>query len=193
MTPTFLDQIVPWLIQYKYFLIFPIAIVEGPILAIICGFLFSTGILNIFITYGLLVLANFVGDTFFYGLGRFGRIKIIDRWGHYIGLNKERILEMEKRFGNHAGKTIITGKITNFAAGFILVAAGAVKVPYMKFISYSLAADLPNIAFLLIIGFFFGHAYNLLDQYIGSASLILLATTIIGIALYLLIKKYKKS
>jgi len=187
-----LDQLVPWLIQYKYFLIFPIAVVEGPIITIICGFLLSIGILNLFITYSLLVIADLVADTVFYALGRFGRIKIIDRWGHHFGLNKDRILNMEKHFGNHAGKTIIIGKFTNFAAAFVLVAAGAVKVPFWKFLWYSLVTEVPKAIMLLVIGFFFGHAYNLLDQYIGSASLIMLGVTIIGILIYFLIKKHKK-
>ena len=41
-----MDHIVYLLTEYKYLILFPLAIVEGPIIAVIAGFLCSSGFLN---------------------------------------------------------------------------------------------------------------------------------------------------
>ena len=49
------------LLTYKYLILFPIAVFEGPFAAIIVGFLSSSHIFNIFIVYLVVVLGDMVG------------------------------------------------------------------------------------------------------------------------------------
>jgi len=42
-------QIVNWLLAYKYLLLFPIAVIAGPIITVIGGFLSSLGYFNAFL------------------------------------------------------------------------------------------------------------------------------------------------
>ena len=46
---------------YKYWLIFPIMVLEGPIITVISGFLVSLGTLNAFVAYPLLFFGDLLG------------------------------------------------------------------------------------------------------------------------------------
>src|SRR6185369_7099489 len=92
------EHIFQLLMHYKYLVIFPIAVVEGPIISIITGFLASLGKLNFWAGFGVVAMADLVGDTLYYSLGRFGREKLIARFGKFLGLHAENVMKIEKHF-----------------------------------------------------------------------------------------------
>jgi membrane protein DedA with SNARE-associated domain len=154
--------------------------------------LISTKVLNPIIVFPVLIVADLCGDTLFYSFGRFGRNRFIERWGHYIGITPSRIERLEKHFHAHCGKTIIIAKMINFAAVAMLIAAGIAKLSYLKFIWFNLIATIPKTLTLILIGFFFGHAYKTLNTYIDSAGLVFLILILLGSLLYFLLKRFKK-
>jgi membrane protein DedA with SNARE-associated domain len=60
-----LTEVVQWLLYYKYFVLFPIMVVEGPIITIIAGFLVSLGHLNGLAAYAVLVAGDVTGDSIY--------------------------------------------------------------------------------------------------------------------------------
>src|SRR3989344_3685438 len=118
------EQIITLLTTYGYFLLFPIMVVEGPIITVIVGFLSSLGLLNVFITYVVVVIGDLAGDSIAYAVGRWGGIKLITRWGHYVGLNIGRIEKFQDYFYTHAAKTIIWGKLAYGLEVPFLIGAG---------------------------------------------------------------------
>ena len=77
-----MDHIIYLLNEYKYMILFPLAIVEGPILAVIAGFLCMRGILNIWLVLPVIVLADMVSDSACFFLGRKGISAQIKK--HYL-------------------------------------------------------------------------------------------------------------
>ena len=67
-----MDHIFSLLHDYGYYVLFPLAVVEGPILAVIAGFLCATGIMNPFLVYLFIVSGDIVGDSVCYFAGRSG-------------------------------------------------------------------------------------------------------------------------
>ena len=67
MTP---DQIVVLVDQYKYLILLPFAVFEGPIATVIGGFLASIGVLNFFWVFVISVLGDFLGDSAWWAIGR---------------------------------------------------------------------------------------------------------------------------
>ena len=128
-----LDQIVQLVIQFKYIILYPIAVLEGPIISIIAGFLVSKGYLGFIITYLLLMAGDLTGDIFYYGVGRWGGRKLIDRWGPRLGLNPKRMAKVDDHFLRHGGKTLLFGKWTQTVGAPILVTAGAIRMPLGKY------------------------------------------------------------
>lgn len=165
-------QVIELILQYKYFILFPITVAEGPIVTMIGGMLSSPafGYLNPFWVYIIVVVGDLVGDGFYYSLGRFGRHGFIHKWGVYLGLTDDRVQTVEDHFEKHVGKTLIIGKITHAVGGVILFAAGMGNVPFWKFIWYNFLGTLPKSLAFLLIGYFFGQAYSQINDSINYIS-----------------------
>lgn len=181
-----LSQIIQVLLHFRYLVLFPLVVFEGPIVTVLAGFLTSLGYFNFALVLLLIIVADLVGDLLHYAIGRWGRQKkIIERWGKYFGATNENVLRLEKHFKNHKAKTLAAGKMFHGVGGAILIAAGAARVPVGEFMLYSLFLTLPKSLALLAIGYFFGEAYEKINTYLGYV-----AITSLGIALLTMIIYY---
>jgi membrane protein DedA with SNARE-associated domain len=182
-------QIIGWILTYRYLVLFPIVVVEGPIITIIAGFLASLDLLSIYITYVVIVFADLSGDFIYYSIGRWGRENFIDKWGKYIGLNKQKIGKVEEHFEKHRKKTLIFGKLSHAVGMPILVAAGIAKVPIWEFLWLNFLATLPKSFIFLFIGYYFGEAYVKFDKYLDY---ITITTIILGLVFLLIYYSYSR-
>ena len=185
-------QIITWLTAYKYFFLFPVAVVEGPIVTIIAGLLSSLGHLNIFIAYIVIVVADIVGDCIYYASGYYGGLRFIERWGRFLGITTEHVKKLETHFSKHSGKTLIIGKLTHAIGGVVLVTAGVAKVPFRRFVWYNFISTLPKSLILLLIGFYFGKAYQQINVYFNHSTWVVLGVFVLTGAIYLVVKKFRK-
>ena len=168
------DQAIAWLLHFRYLALFPIVVAEGPIATILAGFFCSLGYLNFILAYLIIVAGDITGDAAYYAIGRWGREKFIGRWGKYIGRPLERIDNIEKHFQKHGSKTLFIGKMAHGIGAIFLVAAGLVRMPFIKFISANFIATLFKSLILLLIGYFFGQAIvkiNSVLEFISAASI----------------------
>ena len=176
-----LDTAIRILQSEGLWLLFPIAVVEGPIATVIAAYLASLGYFNILAVYLVVVLSDLVGDTICYLLGRFGHDAILTRWGSRVGVNEKRMATLEEHFRLRGGRTLLIGKLTHSAGFVILLAAGAARMPFSRFIWYNFLGTIPKSLFFLTIGYTLGYAYNTIDSYIFSASIgILIVAAVAG-------------
>jgi|GEM_PF-576635 len=151
-----LAALVSLFLTYKYLALFPIAVLEGPIIAIVSGSLASTGHLNFLAAYILIVTGDLTGDTFYYLLGRFGRKSILKRWGRYVGLTEDRLQSVDRHYLKHAAKTLIIGKLVFSFEIPVIISAGLARFSFVRFITYMTISALPKTLFLMLIGAIFG-------------------------------------
>ena len=187
-----LSEISILLDNYKYLFLFPIVVIEGPIITVIAGLLVSLGHLNVFIAYPLIVFADVVGDSLYYIIGYYGRIKFIERWGRFLGITKERVKKLENLFVSHTGKTLAIGKLTHAAGAVVLVAAGVARVPYWQFVWYNFLPTIPKSLAFLLVGYYFGKAYQQIDNYFNDIVLVLFVIFVLAVIVYILIKRFRK-
>lgn len=186
-----LEQVVEWLLVYKYFVLFPIMVLEGPIITIISGFLSSLEILNIYLAFVIVVVADLVGDFIYYSLGRWGRTGFVDKWGKYIGITKEKVEKLENHFKKHTKKTLVIGKISHAIGGPILFAAGVAHVKVSTFFWFNFIATLPKTSVLLLIGYYFGQAYLQLNDYLDYVAYGIIAILVFYFLIKILIRKIR--
>lgn len=188
-----LQGIIAWIIQYKYAVMLPIAVVEGPIVTVLGGFLSAHGILNAYIVYGVSLLGDIIGDLLYYALGRWGRETFLMKWASFVGVTKERIKKLELHFEQHSGKTLILGKISHGIGSVVLIAAGASKMPVGKFVWYNLVSSLPKSLAFILIGYYFGEAYKRISAYIDYTALgTFVVAVLIALIYYLVVKIARK-
>ena len=185
------DHIVLLLTHYGYLILFPIAVIEGPIISVIAGFLVSKGLLNFFFAYLVLLAGDLGGDMLYYAVGRWGGMPFIKRWGPRLGLNPARVAQVDKHFVDHGGKTLLFGKWTQTVGAPILVSAGIVRMPFWKYMWYNTLGSLPKSLLLITLGFYFGQTYNQWSHYIDEISWALFGAVVIGFVLYYYFKKKK--
>lgn len=185
-----LDQLLQLLLVYKYLIIFPIAVLEGPGLSILVGVLIARGVLNPFFSYGMLILGDMIGDSIYYCLGRFGGHPILRKWGHLIKVTEAHLEKLEHHFHYKApAKTLILGKTQPWGAA-ILFAAGTAKMNYIKFMALNTVATIPKTLILVLLGYYFNQAYVALNSYIEYTGIIL-AIIAIPIIIYFFVRKKK--
>lgn len=179
--------------QYRYWIIFPIAIIEGPIIIIISGFLVSLGYLNGSITYFVVLVADIIGDSMYYSLGRFwGKSKWIKKIGKYIGYDENSEKYIEEHFKKHKLKTFLIAKISHGLGGTIQVAGGIAKVPYTEFLGYSLLGTAPKALGLLVLGYYLGSYYERINSYLHNVALITFSVFLI-VVFYIVSNKVKEN
>ncbi len=184
------NQIVELLLQYKYLLLFPFTIIEGPIITILAGFLASHNILNFFLAYAIVVAGDMVGDTAYYWTGRIGGHKFLRKWGQRLGVSKHKVEQMIKTFHDKKeARWYVAGKFAHGVGTSVLLVAGMTKVKFGRFFLINLAITLPKSMILLLVGYFFGEAYATINLYLND---IALAGLIIAalLAVFLLAWKY---
>jgi membrane protein DedA with SNARE-associated domain len=149
-------HILRFLAKYKYQVIFPIAVIEGPIVTVITGILISRGQLSALPAFAIIFAADMISDPALYLLGRFGRHML-----HKIPFLKiplERLGPLERQFERDPWKTMIIGKLSYGLGSMFVVAAGAARMPWLKFLQYMGTLDAVKSAALLILGYFCGRA-----------------------------------
>ena len=188
-----LAQAAAWLIQYKYFALFPLAVIEGPIITVIAGFFASLGYINFFLAYGVVVAGDLVGDAFLYGIGRFGGRKFVDRWGRFIGVREKEIASVENQFQKRSAKILFIGKLLHGVGGTFLIAAGMVRMPFGQYIFYNFLATLVKSFILLLIGFFFGSAFASINSTLEKIGLFSIAIATLTLIIYFFYARKKEN
>ena len=176
------------ILTYKYHIILPISIIEGPAISIISGALVATGHLNPFAAYVVLVLGDLIGDTLYYFIGRFFGLSA---WLlKFIGERKNKVVSIENIFKDNGAKLLFFGKLQGLGA-VVLVAAGVIRYPYDRFMTYNTIATLVKTFILLSIGYYFSRQYLIAGDYITKIGVAL--TFVFVLVLYIYFRKEYKA
>lgn len=187
-----LADILTILEHYKYFLIFPIAIIEGPIIIIITGFLVFLGYLNGVVAYSVIIVADMIGDSMYYGIGRlWKKSAFMKKWAKYLGYDESSEAFLEEHFKNHKGKTFLLAKISHGVGGAVQVSSGIAGVKYSEFLFYSFIGTVPKALILFFVGYYAGSSYMKIDNYFDFIAKITLTFAVVVI-FYFISTKYAK-
>lgn len=170
-----MENLVLLISQYGYLILFPLAVIEGPISTIIAGLFVSMGLLNPFIVYVIMITGDIVGDTLCYSVGRWGGKPFFDTIGPYLGVTDTNKEKAKIYFDVHGKKTIVLSKIIHGIGITGLFVAGSLRISYKKYITTCFLITLVQAALFLSIGILFGRAYIQLNKYLNYFS----STTII--------------
>jgi membrane protein DedA with SNARE-associated domain len=185
-------HLVALLATYTYAVLFPLTVVEGPIITILAGYLASLGYANPFLVYAIVVTGDMTGDLAWYAAGRWGRQRYTGKWSKYVGITPERLLRIKKHFESHSGKTLVLGKLTQAVGALVLVGAGAARVRPRRFIVFNLLATLPKSLALLLFGYYFGKAYGHAGSVLNYVALGTIALAVLAAIVYLIPRRFAR-
>ncbi len=110
--------------------------------------------LNIFLMWGLLMVAGILGDMVNYHVGKYIGPKAFS--GKYKFLKKEYLEKTEKFYDKYGGKTIIYARFVPIVRTFAPFVAGVGSMSYAKFASFNVIGAILWVTSFLFIGYFFG-------------------------------------
>jgi membrane-associated protein len=180
-----LELIISWVLAYKYFIIFPLAIVEGPIIMVVSGFLLHLGYFDFWPLYLVLMVGDLAADVLWYGIGHHGARPFIKRYGHLLGITEALFLKLEEAFHAHHMKILFISKVT-MGFGFAiatLIAAGATRVPLRQYILINFVGGFIWTGLLMAVGYVFGNFYLLIDEGLRIVFIVTLSIAILALVL----------
>lgn len=177
--------IIALLLKYRYWIIFPIACVEGPILSFLIGVLSSFGYFNPFLAYPILIMGDLVPDTFLYYIGRRGnRAQFFKKYAPAIGVTEDHFSVLQEMWDVHPKKTLAFSKLAVGLSTPLLVSAGLAGVRARTFYSVAIPITLTQHIVFLSTGYYFGHSYTTVEGYLGHAEFFVGLVALFAIAYY---------
>ena len=178
------------IIQYWYLIIFPLVVIEWPIVTIISWYLSSIWLINIFWAFLIILGADALSDLLHYLLWYYGGNKLVEKYGWFLWFSAEKAEKMSKTIHANKVKTIF-GKMIYGIWWVPVVACGLAKIPLWEFFSISIFVSAIQISIYMSIWYFLWEFYNKILKYLEYGGYIfgILALAILWIYIYLNRKK----
>jgi membrane protein DedA with SNARE-associated domain len=170
-----------WAVGNGYTLLFIAMLIEGPVVTAAAAFAAALGYLDISAVFLLSVLGNLLPDFAYYAIGFWGRDQFVDKYGHYLGLTKDKVAKLEKMISQHAGKSLIAIKLIPFLATPGLIIAGVSRMDFRKFAFWSLIITVPSSLLYLLVGYYSGAAYDRFIHYLNIGGYIIAGAIVVFI------------
>jgi membrane-associated protein len=167
--------------------------VPGETILLAAGFFASQHHFSVLAVMIIATTGAVLGDNGGYWIGhRVGR-RLLIKYGKYVMLTESRFRGMEKYFESHGDKTVLVARfITGFRV-FTALFAGATGMRWSKFLLFNVLGAISWAVVITLLGFFFGKSWNLLEQYIKGAGLVLAGVLLVAFIVYQILRRRKKN
>lgn len=158
MSVDFITQI---LLDYRYWILIPLSLIEGPVVAFVAGTLAAIGYFNIYILAVLFFIRDVGLDGVYYAIGHFGgRTAFAERMLTKIGVTDDHLEKVRLLWVRRPGMTMLIGKLSYGIASAFIVVAGMVKMPLRIFFTYGSLVAVLQYGTLLVAGYFLGASFG---------------------------------
>lgn len=110
--------------------------------------------INLPLTAGLLIVAAVLGDAVNYAIGHAIGPKVFQ--GNSRLLNRKHLVEAQKFYDKHGGKTIILARFVPIVRTFAPFVAGVGRMNYARFAAYNVVGGVAWVLICLLAGRLFG-------------------------------------
>ena len=153
------DFITELILQYRYWILIPLSLIEGPVVAFVAGTLASAGFFNMYFLAALFFVRDVGLDGAYYAAGHFGgRTKFAKRMLLKIGITTDHLEQVRVLWERRPGWTMFIGKLSYGITSAFIVVAGMVKMPLVKFFLYGSIVAVLQYGTLLFAGFYLGES-----------------------------------
>jgi membrane-associated protein len=128
----------------------------GDSLLFVTGALAAAGGMDIAAVISVLVSAALCGDNVNYWIGRWVGPRVFhyreSRW-----FNPKHLERAHAFYEKHGGKTIILARFIPIVRTYVPFVAGVGRMPYLRFLAFSVVGALTWVISLCLLGYFFGN------------------------------------
>ncbi len=172
-----------------YVLMFVGMLIEGPVVTAAAAFAAALGYFNPWIVFVLAIAGDLLADMVYYGIGYFGRVHFVEKYGHHVGITTARMEHLERLIHTHPKKTMAAVKLAPMLPVPGLMMIGASRMSFKKFSAIAFVITIPKALLFMALGYYFGRAYDSISRVVeGGQYFIIVALVVIVAAFY----AYKK-
>jgi len=134
------------------------------------------------------VLGNLVGSWLAYGVGRAGRLELIERHGRWLHVRPAQIERADRWFERYGPAAVFFSRMLPIVRTFISLPAGVAKMPLLRFTVLTLAGCIPWVLGLALAGEAVGSDWKSVRkgfEYVDYAVLALAAAAVLYAAVRL--------
>jgi membrane protein DedA with SNARE-associated domain len=161
----FQDWLIPLLEDYGLLIVFLTMTAESACIPIPSeivvpygGFLAAQGFTELWLVITVATVANLIGSSIAYAVGRYGGRALFLRYGRYVLVSPHHLDKAERWFDRHGEVTVFFTRMMPGVRTFISLPAGIARMPFGKFLLYSALGSIPWNAALAYLGYLAGKA-----------------------------------
>ncbi len=195
--PNVMNQLGYWGIGLLMFLenLFPP--IPSELIMPLAGFTVAKGQMDFILVIIAGVVGTIVGAFPWYYIGKFiseERLEhLADKYGKWISVTSKDIKKANNWFNEHGGKAVFFCRLVPGVRTLISLPAGINNMPLVPFTLYSTLGTTIWVTFLTFLGYKLGDNYELVDEYLGPVSKIILAIIVIFFILWIVRKQMRRS
>ncbi|MDO5851609.1 MAG: DedA family protein [Methanobacteriaceae archaeon] len=155
------------------------------------GFVVHNGKLDFLSIVLVGTLGNLVGSIIAYYIGLIGGRPLLEKYGKYIFITKNKLDLADRWFNKYGNATVFFSRVLPIIRTFISLPAGIAKMDIKKFIVYTTIGAFPWCLLLAYIGIQLGTHWMIVKDYFHILDLIIVIFAVIFIIYG--IYKYKKN
>src|SRR3954449_7082943 len=116
------------------------------------GFNVAEGKFTLFAAVAAGVIANVVGSWIAYAIGYYGRLELLERHGSKLHIKKSHLEWADRWFAQHGEATVFFARMLPIIRTFISLPAGAARMPFWRFTTFTLLGCIPWVFLLAFVG-----------------------------------------
>lgn len=164
----------------------------------LAGFTVAQGKLDMVPAIAAGVIGTMVGALPWYYIGKFvgeERIKyfLTQKYVKWLGISGNDIDTAKRWFYTHGNKTVFFCRMVPGVRTLISLPAGFSDMPLVPFLIYSTLGTLGWVGLLAYAGFFLGENYEVVDEYLGIVSKVVVLTIVIAFVVWVVRHQRKRS
>jgi membrane-associated protein len=168
------------ILEYRYWIILPLACLEGPLVALVVGALAARDLFDIESAFVLLMLGDILPDFTCFLIGqRAARSGSLGRWLRCDRLGRPTQL-MHDLWRQHGLKTMVVSKLSYGLSIPFLMTAGLTGLPIWRFASYAIPVTMIQYSAFLALGYYLGSYFRAVASISHYAQLIAAAAVLLA-------------
>ncbi len=138
------------------------------------------------------LLGTMVGSWVAYGVGRGGRLELLERHGAKLHMGPAQIARADRWFQRYGEPTVLFGRLVPLVRAFVSLPAGVAKMPLGRFTVLSLIGSIPWVRRARLPRTALGGDWTSARKYFEYVDYAILALVVVGIA-YLIIHRRRRA
>ncbi len=151
----------------------------GDSLLFVSGALWAATGMDVLALGAVLIAGALTGDNCNFWIGRSVGKRLVRSHSRWI--NRHALERTEQFYAKHGGKTVVIARFVPIVRTFAPFVAGLGRMPYPRFLAFSVGGAMLWVTLVVSIGYWFGNA-TWVKRHFGIVTLVIIAVSLVPLA-----------